>query len=310
MSRPLRYMPMENTVLEVTTRTIQGRLLLRPTAELNQIILGILGRALALYPITLYLVVVASNHVHFILSACNCQLLAKFMCYFNSNLAREAGRLYHWREKIWGRRYRSIPILDDATLVQRVRYLLSHGCKEGLVLRPGDWPGVNCVEALVQGKKLSGVWYDRTREYEARRAGRDSQPGEFASRYEVSLTPLPMLEDKSREEQMEWYRQLVEDIERKTRERLGREGRRVMGAKVVLGQRPHGRPAEVKRSPAPLCHCDSMERWIAFRDQYRWFVSLYREASRRLRSGDLKVRFPANCFRPALAFNGPSYAPG
>jgi hypothetical protein len=30
--------------------------------------------------------------------------LADFMGYFNSNLAREAGRLEDWREKFWSRR--------------------------------------------------------------------------------------------------------------------------------------------------------------------------------------------------------------
>jgi len=31
--------------------------------------------------------------------------LTDFMTYFNSNLAREAGRLVQWREKFWARRY-------------------------------------------------------------------------------------------------------------------------------------------------------------------------------------------------------------
>ncbi|MBW1811046.1 MAG: hypothetical protein JRJ87_22845, partial [Deltaproteobacteria bacterium] len=76
---------------EITTRAIQGRLLLRPSRELNDIILGILGRALTLYPVLLHLVVVASNHIHLIVTTQNVKLLSDFMRYFNSNLAREAG---------------------------------------------------------------------------------------------------------------------------------------------------------------------------------------------------------------------------
>ncbi len=45
MDRPLRHIQ-PNSTLEITTRTIQGRLLLRPSKELNRFILGILGRAL------------------------------------------------------------------------------------------------------------------------------------------------------------------------------------------------------------------------------------------------------------------------
>jgi hypothetical protein len=38
MGRRLRYMKKPNTTFEVTSRAIQGRLLLRPSKELNQII--------------------------------------------------------------------------------------------------------------------------------------------------------------------------------------------------------------------------------------------------------------------------------
>ena len=167
-------MPEPNTTFEVTTRTLQGRLLLKPSKELNRIILGILGKALELYPVLLHMVVVVSNHIHLIVTARDTKLLSLFMQYVNSNIAREAGRLHFWREKLWGRRYTDIPILDDEKLLERVRYLLSHGCKEGLVLRPGDWP-----------------WHDRTKEYEARMAGIRCRSGEFATQHEVPLSPLP-----------------------------------------------------------------------------------------------------------------------
>ncbi|MBW2703109.1 MAG: transposase [Deltaproteobacteria bacterium] len=102
-----------NTTFEITIRAIQGRLLLRPSKELNELILGVLGRALERHSgILLHLFVVASNHMHLIITAPNVQLLSSFMAYLNSSLAREAGRLHHWREKFWGRRYTSIAILD------------------------------------------------------------------------------------------------------------------------------------------------------------------------------------------------------
>jgi REP element-mobilizing transposase RayT len=231
-------MPRPNTTFEVTTRTLQGRLLLRPSAELNEIILGILGRALELYPVLLHLVVVASNHIHLIVTAESVKLLSDFMRHFNSNIAREAGRLYGWREKFWGRRYTAIPILDNDKLVERAVYLLSHGCKEGLVLRPKDWPGVNCVEALTRGKTLTGVWYDRTKEYEAERAGQDWSSADFAKHYPVPLSPLPCFTDLSLGQQRARYRAMVHDIEAQTRRLFVRAGRRVLGAKGVRAQSP------------------------------------------------------------------------
>ena len=48
MPRPLRFVP-ERSLVEITTRTFQGRMLLRPSPELTDIILGIIGKAQELY---------------------------------------------------------------------------------------------------------------------------------------------------------------------------------------------------------------------------------------------------------------------
>jgi hypothetical protein len=62
MSRPIRYVPETRTLLEVTVRTIQGRLLLRPSAALNEIILGILGRAQETYGVQICAFSFLANH--------------------------------------------------------------------------------------------------------------------------------------------------------------------------------------------------------------------------------------------------------
>jgi hypothetical protein len=47
------------------------------------------------------------------------EIIAGFMAYLNSNLAREVGRLNHWKEKIWGRRYQSIPVSSEQAASHR-----------------------------------------------------------------------------------------------------------------------------------------------------------------------------------------------
>jgi hypothetical protein len=42
MPRPLRFVP-AGSLVEITTRTIEGRLLLKPSPELTDIILGVIG---------------------------------------------------------------------------------------------------------------------------------------------------------------------------------------------------------------------------------------------------------------------------
>jgi len=64
MPRPLRFVP-AGSLVEVTTRTIQGRLLLRPSPE---IILGVIGKAQGLYGMAIHAFVLVSTHAHFLLS--------------------------------------------------------------------------------------------------------------------------------------------------------------------------------------------------------------------------------------------------
>jgi hypothetical protein len=47
------------TLVEVTTRTVQGRLLMVPEPTLNRSILGVLGRAQRLYPVQIHAYVFA-----------------------------------------------------------------------------------------------------------------------------------------------------------------------------------------------------------------------------------------------------------
>jgi hypothetical protein len=42
-----------------------------------------------------------------------------------------------------------LPVLDDAALVGRLRYLLVHGVKEGLVEKWAEWPGLTCLAQLL-----------------------------------------------------------------------------------------------------------------------------------------------------------------
>ncbi len=305
MGRPLRFLPRPYTTFEITCRCIQGRLLLRPSDSLNDLVLGVLGRALARYPqVLLHLFVVASNHLHLLLTVPDANTLSHFMCFVNSNIAREAGRLHRWREKFWGHRYHAIAVLDDRALLERVRYILSHGCKEDLVRRPGDWPGAQCVEALTQGKKLFGTWRDRTSECRARQAGRKLADGEAKIRYEVALSPLPCWEGLDQAERQRRAAELVSEIE--CEHEMRRAGKGVLGRGEVLRQDPHGLPVEVKRSRAPLCHSSEPELRENFRRAYRAFREAFGHAARLLRKKRKLVPFPDHSFPPSLGYWAPA----
>lgn len=305
MARRIRFIPEGGALVEVTCRTLQGRFLLKPTKELGSIVIGVLSRAQKLYPVEIHAFVFLSNHYHLLLSVEDALQLARFMNYLNSNLAREAGRLYRWREKLWGRRYRAIVVsAEEAAQLGRLRYVLSHGCKEGLVARPRDWPGAQCAATLLDGRSLEGLWWDRTREYAARARGERFHRLQYAARERVTLDALPCWRDLSRSEYRRRVGEVVREIEVETAARHAREGTRPLGVKAVLAQDPHDRPHELKKALAPSFHAVTQAVRRDLVEAYRWFVSAYREATQQLRQGNKGARFPEGSFPPRLPFVG------
>ncbi len=300
MGRPLRY-AVPGSLMEVTLRTLQGRFLLRPSARLNQIIAGCLGRAQSRHGMTVHACVFLSNHLHLLLSPTDAQQLARFMNHLASKLAREAGRLHGWRERVWGRRYQAIPVSEEEVAqVQRLRYLLSHGCKEFLVERPEDWPGVHCARALAAGEVLRGVWPDRSAEAVARHGGGQIPPAGFAVPEEVLFSPLPCWAHLPAADYRQRIRELLDEISQQYAAERTRQGIRCLGVRRLLRQHPHSRPQAVPKRPAPRIHAFTAEARRNFLEAYRIFVQSFRVAAQRLRAGELPVQFPPWSFPPPL----------
>ena len=224
---------------------------MRPSPEVVDLTLGVLGRAQARTAMTIHAFVFMSNHYHLLLSPRDPKHLADFMCFTNSNIAREIGRVTGFRQRFFGRRYQSIEVSDEeAAQVERLEYLLSHGVKENLVASPADWPGAHSVHALLHGEALQGTWFSRTREFEARRKGQEFGMHEFATTYAIRLSPLPCWEHLSVEAHRVRVAERVEEIERQGR----LSGREPLGVARILRQNPLDCPEKSKRSPAPSFH--------------------------------------------------------
>jgi REP element-mobilizing transposase RayT len=313
MARRLRFIPESGALVEVTCRTVQGRFLLKPTEELKTIVIGVLARAQELYPVEIHAFVFLSNHYHLLLSVEDALQLARFMNYLNSNLAREAGRLHGWREKFWGRRYQAIVISqEEVAQMGRLRYLLSHGCKEGLVARPQQWPGANCVRALLEGLPLQGLWFDRTQEYAARARREKFHRLEYATSEALRLEPLPCWRHLSKQKIRSRVAELIAQIETETATRHARERTQPLGLKAIVALNPHDRPRKLKKAPAPAFHAFTKTARRELIEAYGWFLSVYREAAEKLRAGNLGASFPEGSFPPRLPFVGwvPESAPG
>ena len=302
MPRRLRFVP-PGSLVEVTCRTVQGRLLLRPTPMLRDLALGVLARAARLYPVDIHAFAFLSNHFHLLLTVADAQRLASFMNYLNSNLAREAGRLIGWREKFWGRRYQAILVSnEEESQIARLRYVLAHGVKEGFVPTPLDWPGAHAAKALLDNAPILGRWIDRTLEHAARRKRLPIDPENFATREELRLAPLPCWRGLASARRRKLARDLVEEIVKKAKSQAKQTGKPPLGRDFVLRQDPRHEPNRIKKGPAPLTHAASRAARVALREAYRLFLASYRRAADRLQSGALDAFFPEGSFPPPLPF--------
>ena len=229
--------------------------------------------------------------------------MSGFMEYTNSNLAREVGRMTQWRDKVWSRRYQSIVVShEEAAQVGRLKYLLANGCKEGLVARPEDWPGVHSVRALRDGEVLRGYWFDRTKEYAARSRREEYSKYQYATEETVELSPLPCWRNLSPERVREHVADLIQDIEAEAEAVRQETGRQPLGVRAILRQNPHDRPQRSKKSPAPSCHAATKEARSALQEAYRAFLDAFREAADKLKAGDRLAQFPLGSFPPGLPF--------
>ena len=288
-------------LVEISSRVLQGLFLMRPSEEVNDLILGVLGRAQAMYGVVLHSFIFMSNHFHILATVRDEEQMALFTGFLKANLAKELGTLYDWKEKFWGRRYHSASVkFTEHDQTRRFFYILDNGCKEGLVASPLEWPGVSSAGALYRGETtMKGTWYDRSAQYRASRRGEYKL---FASPETVHLTPLPFLQELSADEQRAFVVDAVREIERKTAQMHKENGTRPKGARYVLRRKPHDKPKEFKASPAPMFHAANPEDFWALYNARKAKVAAYRDACGRLKRGETDVRFPEGCFPPRLPF--------
>jgi REP element-mobilizing transposase RayT len=280
----------------VTARAFQARMLLRPSAGLNQIIGGVLARATEIADVDVHAFVVASNHIHLLVTARGTNL-SRFMQYFLSNTSKKVGRLVDWTGSLWQRRFAAEPVLDDDAAVDRLRYILSHGVKEGLVRQPSEWPGLSCLRLLLDGGSQTFLffrWALRWASGKLRACGEDEWNESWAQKVSLTLAPLPSWAGLKQSERAELVQGLVADITQDWSHR----GDQVAGREAVLAKSPHERPLHFKKSPRPLCHASSPGTRRQYLEHVRSWIAAFAEASERFRNGDWHVEFPPWAFLP------------
>ena len=325
MPSPLVFVPKEAmlwedsqgrpiAIAEVTVRCLQGLGLLHPNEHSTSLLLGVIGRAQAMYDFELFGYAYLSNHGSMLVGIRSADHLRSITCFIHGNIARELGRKENsnWSGKFWGRSGRPILILSDEDLEDRMSYLLSNSTKEDLVKRPQRWPGAHCARALCNGTTDRGLWINRT---ELRRLKRNKKRKERVSTvtaeivYDVNLAKLACRRDLSDEEYRNYIsalcRQIATDAEAVRAEKIanGEKDVGVLGVKAILRAHPHDRLGSLKKSPAPRVHCKDPQQKRRFLDLYKQFLALYRIASAALRGGIGVFEFPPGGIPPGCCLH-------
>ncbi|MGZ3479520.1 MAG: transposase [Myxococcaceae bacterium] len=294
MGWPIRMFT-QGEIYLVTMRCFQGRFLLRPSEQTNEVLGGVLARAVRLNGVELFAFAFASNHMHLLVRAPRGNL-PRFMQHLATNISKKVGFLAGWRGAFWERRYSAQPVLDEEALQDRLRYLLAHGPKEGLVRRCAEWPGLSSLKLLLDRRPRRFRWFDWTRRSSSRIASRKRFRFDecWAEPEELVLAPLPSQALRTRGAIGRFLQRATEAIEI---EAAGTH-RRVLGVAGVLSQHPQHRPDRPERKPRPLCHTTIASLREEFRERYRAYAAAFGEASTRWTAGDFFAQFPDRAFRP------------
>lgn len=296
MAYPVRHFDPQ-TIYFITSRTIQSRFLMTPTERTNELIGGVLARAVRQCEVELFAYVFTSNHFHAMVRAPSAIAMSKFMQRLQSNIAIKVGRLVGWRGRFFARRYSAEPVVDEPAQIERLHYILSHGVKEGLVAEVRKWPGLGCLRSLLDdGRPSIHRWRNWTRRWAMEAASEtsvdrfsDECPGELES---LTLTPLPCWEALPAGERSRLVAQLVADIDATAPNTRARD------VAHITAQDPQARPRRTNHSPRPKAHASTKGRWMEAVHRYKSFLAAFRQASRQWLSGSFEVEFPLHCFRP------------
>ncbi len=312
MGRPERSIPptRQGTLVEITGRTIGARALLVPAPNprrFNNLVVGLLGRAMEYSPIELCACVFTSNHWHALFVVYDQQELSRFMFHFAGNSSKKIGKLRQWQGAFWQRRYDAIRVSDEPEAQwNRLKYLLSHGVKEGLVESPLQWPGIHAAGPLVRGEKLEGTWFNKTQESAARNRGEDVGAYDFATQYQIDLAPLPAFRHLEPETYREKIAELIVEIQEEGKAKHG--GNPVAGVEKILSLNPQEPPTRIpKTSPKPRFHAASKQARKDLWQEVVDFAKQYRMASESLRTDrnpEAVHWFPPGSYPPAFPFLG------
>lgn len=137
-------------VYELVTVTLKQRRFLAPTASIQGILRGLLVDVSRARGIRLHAYAVMGTHLHLLVTPDDPRAIPAIMQDFKSISAKRINMEMRRRGSIWQPSYTpDLLTIEPAVQLSRLRYVLRHGQKEGLVQNPCDSPYLNAVRVLL-----------------------------------------------------------------------------------------------------------------------------------------------------------------
>lgn len=320
MPRNIRKFEKDRVYL-ITNRVAEG-LPFVPTLLINLFIYGIIARAISLHPyVRVCHFVFMGNHYHLILVLKgDPDSLKSFMEYFDGETAKFINRLRgRVGQNVWTKPYDAEAILTFDAALNKIIYLYLNPVTAGLIASIKDYPGVSSWKFYIKGatkryRYLGSAGLKRlpyggiTKHISCEILRRMHQVTNFREKNALAIDPyawancFPDGKTKSKEE----IKFLITDGVRKGEEKLKkqRDGRSVIGAYELSRQCIHKRYKSKKYQKRSICisTCSLLSK--QFKEDYREFVRLCKEAWILFRETRGHVVWPPGAFPPARVVFG------
>jgi hypothetical protein len=271
----------------VTRRCTQRQFLLRPDAETTNAFVYCLALAAKRAHMQVVAFLAHSNHHHTIVVDTYGRM-PEFLEAFHKLFAKHQNVLRRRWENFWASEATSVvELLDDEDVLAKMTYALSNPVKDHLVQRADQWPGASSLRANLGGQTLHA-----TRPWRFFR--KDGLQPESLTLTCVRPTAFRHLAPG------EW-RALLEERLRAVETAAAKErrvqGKRLLGKRQVLRQRPTDRPQsyEPRRRLSPRVAGSNKWARIEALQRNKTFLWAYRQARDLWQSG-LDAIFPVGTY--------------
>jgi hypothetical protein len=272
----------------ITRRCTQRQFLLRPDSATNNAFIYCLAVAAQRSGVVPIFTAAESNHHHTGIYD-PLGTYPDFLEHFHKLLAKCMNALRGRWENFWSSEQTSVlRLVDRADVLDKMVYALTNPCKDNLVAKVADWPGVNSLKATLAGETVTAVRPDHF--------FRDDGP--MPATVTLSFSPPQEFSGMSRDEFADLLRNRIEAVEAEAEDKRRANDTQVIGRQAILNQDWWKSPLshEPRRQINPRVAAKDKWSRIEALQRNKEFGNSYRRAFEAFRKGIKDVVFPTGTY--------------